>query len=138
MVGPLMQGMVLLGIIYWYSKGMLSIINDYYRTEIQRKLKTENGQNDTIYNVDDLFNNLKTEENLVKYEEKVDSNFKDFVDIYKLEVNTTYLGICYKPNNLIIFNKIINNLNKCVRSEMMYNNRSTHVAKQYLRINNFN
>ncbi|XP_017469095.1 PREDICTED: uncharacterized protein LOC108361079 [Rhagoletis zephyria] len=40
MVGPFMQGVLLMGIIYWYSKGMLSLINDYYRSEIQRKILT--------------------------------------------------------------------------------------------------
>ncbi|EDV48441.1 uncharacterized protein LOC6553851 [Drosophila erecta] len=41
MVGPFMQGLFLIGIIYWYSKGMMSMINDYYRSEFQRKLQTE-------------------------------------------------------------------------------------------------
>ncbi|TMW53785.1 hypothetical protein DOY81_001070 [Sarcophaga bullata] len=41
MVGPFMQGMLLLGIIYWYSKGLMNMINDYYRSEFNRKLKTE-------------------------------------------------------------------------------------------------
>ncbi|XP_068155061.1 uncharacterized protein Xport-B [Drosophila tropicalis] len=41
MVGPFVQGMFLIGIIYWYSKGMMSMINDYYRSEFQRKLQTE-------------------------------------------------------------------------------------------------
>ncbi|EDV41743.1 uncharacterized protein Dana_GF17349 [Drosophila ananassae] len=43
MVGPFVQGMFLIGIIYWYSKGMMSMINDYYRGEFQRKLQTETG-----------------------------------------------------------------------------------------------
>ncbi|KAH8256321.1 hypothetical protein KR032_000828 [Drosophila birchii] len=41
MVGPFVQGLFLIGIIYWYSKGMMSMINDYYRSEFQRKLQTE-------------------------------------------------------------------------------------------------
>ncbi|XP_017060679.1 uncharacterized protein LOC108101024 [Drosophila ficusphila] len=41
MVGPFMQGLFLIGIIYWYSKGMMSMINDYYRSEFQRKLEVE-------------------------------------------------------------------------------------------------
>ncbi|XP_016960851.1 uncharacterized protein LOC108031701 [Drosophila biarmipes] len=41
MVGPFMQGLFLIGIIYWYSKGMMSMINDYYRGEFQRKLQAE-------------------------------------------------------------------------------------------------
>jgi len=41
MVGPFMQGLFLIGIIYWYSKGMMSMINDYYRSEFQRKLQAE-------------------------------------------------------------------------------------------------
>lgn len=43
MVGPFVQGLFLIGIIYWYSKGMMSMINDYYRGEFQRKLQTETG-----------------------------------------------------------------------------------------------
>ncbi|ALC47330.1 CG42508, partial [Drosophila busckii] len=43
MVGPFVQGVFLIGIIYWYSKGMMSMINDYYRSEFQRKLSTESG-----------------------------------------------------------------------------------------------
>ncbi|XP_017104617.2 uncharacterized protein Xport-B [Drosophila bipectinata] len=43
MVGPFVQGMLLIGIIYWYSKGMMSMINDYYRSEFNRKLQTETG-----------------------------------------------------------------------------------------------
>ncbi|XP_022209919.2 uncharacterized protein LOC111065805 [Drosophila obscura] len=39
MVGPFVQGMLLIGIIYWYSKGMMSMINDYYRSEFNRKLQ---------------------------------------------------------------------------------------------------
>ncbi|XP_030562331.1 uncharacterized protein LOC115763757 [Drosophila novamexicana] len=39
MVGPFMQGMLLIGIIYWYSKSMMSMINDYYRSEFQSKLQ---------------------------------------------------------------------------------------------------
>ncbi|XP_016990844.1 uncharacterized protein LOC108052855 [Drosophila rhopaloa] len=41
MVGPFMQGLFLIGIIYWYSKGMMSMINDYYRSEFQRKLQVD-------------------------------------------------------------------------------------------------
>ncbi|XP_037807365.1 uncharacterized protein LOC119600859 isoform X1 [Lucilia sericata] len=41
MVGPFMQGVLLMGIIYWYSKGLISMINDYYRGEFNRKLKDE-------------------------------------------------------------------------------------------------
>ncbi|KAH8312544.1 hypothetical protein KR044_011352 [Drosophila immigrans] len=39
MVGPFMQGILLIGIIYWYSKSMMSMINDYYRSEFQRKIQ---------------------------------------------------------------------------------------------------
>lgn len=41
MVGPFVQGLFLIGIIYWYSKGMMSMINDYYRSEFQRKLQVD-------------------------------------------------------------------------------------------------
>ncbi|EDV90837.1 GH19616 [Drosophila grimshawi] len=40
MVGPFMQGLLLIGIIYWYSKSMISMINDYYRNEFQRQLQS--------------------------------------------------------------------------------------------------
>lgn len=39
MVGPFMQGILLIGIISWYSKSMMSMINDYYRSEFQRKIQ---------------------------------------------------------------------------------------------------
>lgn len=38
MVGPFMQGMLLMGVIYWYSKGMFNMINEYYRSEFQKQL----------------------------------------------------------------------------------------------------
>lgn len=47
MVGPFMQGVLLMGIIYWYTKGMLSLINDYYRSEIQRKMQIDEPLNET-------------------------------------------------------------------------------------------
>lgn len=37
-VGPFMQGMLLMGVIYWYSKGMINMINEYYRSEFQKQL----------------------------------------------------------------------------------------------------
>ncbi|XP_030374613.1 uncharacterized protein LOC115624157 [Scaptodrosophila lebanonensis] len=47
MVGPFMQGFLLIGIIYWYSKGMMSMINDYYRSEFQRKIQVETTEKTT-------------------------------------------------------------------------------------------
>lgn len=41
MIGPLVQGVLLTGLIYWYSKGMLSLINDYYRDEFKTFLEKE-------------------------------------------------------------------------------------------------
>ncbi|XP_037892630.1 uncharacterized protein LOC119639372 [Glossina fuscipes] len=41
MIAPFMQGFLLLGIVYWYSKGIFNLINDYYRTEFNRQLKSE-------------------------------------------------------------------------------------------------
>lgn len=42
MVGPFMQGMLLMGVIYWYSKGMINMINEYYRSEFQKQLVETN------------------------------------------------------------------------------------------------
>ncbi|XP_054725307.1 uncharacterized protein LOC129235466 [Anastrepha obliqua] len=47
MVGSFMQGVLLMGIIYWYTRGMLSLINDYYRTEIQRKMQINEPLNES-------------------------------------------------------------------------------------------
>lgn len=38
MVGPFVQGALLFGVIYWYSKGMINMINEYYRHEFQKQL----------------------------------------------------------------------------------------------------
>ncbi|KAH8420874.1 hypothetical protein KR222_007511 [Zaprionus bogoriensis] len=57
MVGPFMQGILLIGIIYWYSKSMMNMINDYYRSEFQRKVQTESASKspeETPLNVDNF------------------------------------------------------------------------------------
>jgi len=61
MVGPFMQGLFLIGIIYWYSKGMMSMINDYYRSEFQRKLQTEPAKTraETPINVDNFMDYVR-------------------------------------------------------------------------------
>ncbi|XP_043656747.1 uncharacterized protein LOC122622400 [Drosophila teissieri] len=61
MVGPFMQGLFLIGIIYWYSKGMMSMINDYYRSEFQRKLQTEpaKAKAETPINVDNFMDYVR-------------------------------------------------------------------------------
>ncbi|XP_055377537.1 putative uncharacterized protein DDB_G0267716 [Condylostylus longicornis] len=38
MLGPLAQGALLLSIIYWYSKTMMGMINEYYRDELKKTL----------------------------------------------------------------------------------------------------
>ncbi|TDG46928.1 hypothetical protein AWZ03_006632 [Drosophila navojoa] len=72
MVGPFMQGILLIGIIYWYSKSMMSMINDYYRSEFQRKLQAAGeakAAEETPLNVDnfmDYVRDLETKEQPTK------------------------------------------------------------------------
>ncbi|CAD7077878.1 unnamed protein product [Hermetia illucens] len=35
MIGPAVQGVLFVSVIYWYTKGMLNLINDYYRDEFK-------------------------------------------------------------------------------------------------------
>ncbi|KAM8705374.1 hypothetical protein ACLKA7_009784 [Drosophila subpalustris] len=62
MVGPFMQGILLMGIIYWYSKSMMSMINDYYRSEFQRKIQAASASKpaeETPLNVDNFMDYVR-------------------------------------------------------------------------------
>ncbi|XP_075146065.1 exit protein of rhodopsin and TRP B [Haematobia irritans] len=75
-VGPFAQGIFLMGIIYWYSKGLLNLINDYYRTEFNRKLKTTAVEEKNFalrpqsYDLDDMEELIKMERLNDKMEEE--------------------------------------------------------------------
>lgn len=74
MGGPL-QGFVLLGIIYWYSKGMLSLINEYYRSEFHQKLKKAPPEQ-KIHQLQPLSYDLDDMEQLIKMESLKDMEAK--------------------------------------------------------------
>lgn len=90
MVGPFMQGVFLMGIIYWYTKGMLSLINDYYRSAIQRKMQTNeplNESSDFIY-VDQIvehhltqINDEEQQQNVGKITKKLKPNDTSGLDM---------------------------------------------------------
>lgn len=108
MVGPFMQGMLLLGIIYWYSKGLMNMINDYYRSEFNRKLKTEIQEQKLgdlkapAYDLDDMDQLLNIEMNkeFAFIHNHQQENILDFKPS-QLDFNTNSptADICYRLNS---------------------------------------
>ena len=106
MVGPFMQGMLLLGIIYWYSKGLMNMINDYYRSEFNRKLKTEIQEQKLgdlkapAYDLDDMEQLLNIEMNKeFNFMNHYEENILDFKST-QLDFNTSSpKDICYRLNS---------------------------------------
>ncbi|XP_060646704.1 uncharacterized protein LOC132784844 [Drosophila nasuta] len=73
MVGPFMQDILLIGIIYWYSKSMMSMINDYYRSEFQRKIQsasTSKPAEETPLSVDNFMDYVRELDNTPEAEEQ--------------------------------------------------------------------
>ncbi|XP_034485652.1 uncharacterized protein LOC117790342 [Drosophila innubila] len=84
MVGPFMQGILLIGIIYWYSKSMMSMINDYYRSEFQRKIKTASDSKpteETPLNVDNFMEYVRDLDSEHQAEKQsVDNGLNDILE----------------------------------------------------------
>ncbi|XP_073836900.1 exit protein of rhodopsin and TRP B [Musca autumnalis] len=145
-VGPFAQGIFLMGIIYWYSKGLMNLINDYYRSEFNRKLKTipVNAKNfemkRDVYDLDDM-------DELIRLERLRDAERMELAamrqvvgDIVEeppkgeLECNVNSNGncanlsfmdmdseLCYRPNLKLLFLNIILELEDCLlNSKVMY------------------
>lgn len=124
MVGPFAQGIFLMGIIYWYSKGLLNLINDYYRSEFNRKLKTTTVDQKKFdlkpqsYDLDDMEELIKME--LLKDMEKrsqqqvvgdidterdIHMNDNSFCNVDEKE--KCWEELCYQPNRKIEFLNIV-------------------------------
>lgn len=107
MVGPFMQGVLLMGIIYMYSKGLMSLINDYYRTEINRKLKSELNERKTdgfkeqildLSDMDQLVNMEINKEKLLNADNGNYFNFEyfsDTTDCYRLSGKQEFQNILF-------------------------------------------
>lgn len=107
MVGPFMQGVLLMGIIYMYSKGLMSLINDYYRTEINRKLKSELNERKTdtfkeqildLNDMDQLVNMEINKEKLLNADNGNYLNFEyfsDTTDCYRLSGKQEFQNILF-------------------------------------------
>lgn len=107
MVGPFMQGVLLMGIIYMYSKGLMSLINDYYRTEINRKLKSELNERKTdgfieqildLSDMDQLVNMEINKEKLLNADYGNYLNFEyfsDTTDCYRLSGKQEFQNILF-------------------------------------------
>lgn len=114
MVGPFMQGVLLMGIIYMYSKGLMSLINDYYRTEISRKLKSELKErkvdnlklhNFDLNDMDQLVNMEIDKEQLLKGDGVINEEkylnfqyFTDAINCYRLSGKHEFLNILFNYN----------------------------------------
>lgn len=120
MVGPFMQGVLLMGIIYWYTRGMLSLINDYYRNEIQRKIQTNeplNESSDFIY-VDQIIEHHLAQINDAEQQKQgVEQITKEFrinntsgVDMQKPKTkykDVDIKGVCRREQRLQEFFRIV-------------------------------
>ncbi|XP_005182991.1 uncharacterized protein LOC101899533 [Musca domestica] len=101
-VGPFAQGIFLMGIIYWYSKGLMNLINDYYRSEFNRKLKTSAVDQKSydmkrdIYDLDDMDELIRLER--LKDMERQMANGKqvvgDIVEPIEECTDSEYKGTC--------------------------------------------
>uniref|UniRef100_A0A1A9WH32 Uncharacterized protein n=1 Tax=Glossina brevipalpis TaxID=37001 RepID=A0A1A9WH32_9MUSC len=106
MVAPFMQGFLLLGILYWYSKGIFNLINDYYRTEFNRQLKSEqekpsdgNYETPINYQLIDIDDLLRINAANISETMEVVTNFEQtLIDINRF---------CLKRNNIEEFLDII-------------------------------
>ncbi|XP_013115034.1 uncharacterized protein LOC106092672 [Stomoxys calcitrans] len=118
MVGPFAQGIFLMGIIYWYSKGLLNLINDYYRTEFNRKLKTTAVEQKNFalrpqsYDLDDMEELIKME--ALSDSEEEEKRIRQLIgDIEVIEsceeaCFSPYIGSqCYSPNRKMEFLNIL-------------------------------
>lgn len=119
MVGPFMQGVLLMGIIYWYTKGMLSLINDYYRNEILRKIQTNeplNESGDFIY-VDQIvehhlaqINDGEQQQGFEQITKELRSNNTSVVGMQKQETKYKYVdikGVCIREQRLQEFFRLM-------------------------------
>lgn len=109
-----MQGMLLMGIIYWYSKGIFNLINDYYRSEFQRKLKTDEPQSyRNTYDTDDIINLIQSENlnNLDKETNEIVKNIKDNKLLHDTgtptQESTKLIDVCKKTNNIELLMYVI-------------------------------